>query len=56
MSGKEAYFFKHSLHIICENLLLTLENLTVCCAYPIELQLAVIMRQVTLSNINQIYN
>lgn len=48
MSGKEAYIFKHSLHIICEDLPLTLENLTVCRAYPTEAQLAVIMRQVTL--------
>ncbi|KUL81287.1 hypothetical protein ZTR_09487 [Talaromyces verruculosus] len=46
MSGKEAYFFKHSLHIICEDLPLTLENLTVCRAYPTEAQLAVIMRQI----------
>ncbi|EED15813.1 conserved hypothetical protein [Talaromyces stipitatus ATCC 10500] len=46
MSAKEAYFFKNSLYIICEDLPLTVEHLIVCRAYPTEGQLAVIMRQI----------
>jgi hypothetical protein len=44
MSVKEAYFFKKSLYTICEDLLLTMENLIICRAYPTEAQLAVIMK------------
>uniref|UniRef100_A0A093ULR8 Serine/threonine-protein kinase CST20 n=1 Tax=Talaromyces marneffei PM1 TaxID=1077442 RepID=A0A093ULR8_TALMA len=46
MSAKEAYLFKNSLFIICEDLPLTMEYLIVCRAYPTEAQLAVIMRQI----------
>jgi hypothetical protein len=56
MSAKEAYFFKNSLYTICEDLPLTMENLIVCRAYPTEAQLAVIMRQVTFSDLPQIHN
>jgi hypothetical protein len=50
MSANESYFFKNSLYTICEDLPLTVEHLIVCCAYPTEDQLAVIMRQVNSSD------
>lgn len=52
MSVKEAYFFKNSLYAICEDLPLTIENLIVCHVYLTKAQLAVIIKQVTVSDLS----